>query len=399
MLSGLPVSGTWVITRFPGVVITEGAGQNTLVSGITPGTFNFTVTNSRGCVSPASEPFTISQPELPSAPLIGEITQPTCQDPFGSILLTGLPQDQRWIITRSPDNISLSGNGNSTIITKLNPGTYSFTISDETSCISVQSGDAIILSPDKPTVTINDPAPVCFPETVDLTEQFITINSSPDLNYTYWFDIGATKVHETPETSEDGTYYIKGTDNSGCFEIRTVNVSVIDLPFADAGPDQYLNNIYETNMNAIIRPGETGIWSVLYGNAIISDTSDAETGIHELSPGENLFLWTVENELCGFGLDSVFITVQDSEINLPSLITPNADGKNDYLVIPGIEYYGRSELKIIDRTGVEVFKDIDYDNDWNGVDYNGNPLPEGTYFYLLKSALGKPKSSFIVIRR
>ena len=36
-----------------------------------------------------------------------------------------------------------------------------------------------------------------------------------------------------------------------------------------------------------------------------------------------------------------------------------------------------------------VFKNSDYDNKWNGVDYNENPLPSDTYFYVLKAGNGQ----------
>ena len=42
---------------------------------------------------------------------------------------------------------------------------------------------------------------------------------------------------------------------------------------------------------------------------------------------------------------------------------------------------------------------MDYDNSWDGVDYNKKPLPEDTYFYVLKSENGKSVSGYVVIRR
>jgi gliding motility-associated-like protein len=91
------------------------------------------------------------------------------------------------------------------------------------------------------------------------------------------------------------------------------------------------------------------------------------------------------------------ITVNDFVI--PTLITPNMDGKNDYFVIRGLATLGKTELMIFDRRGAEVYKNMNYDNSWNGVDYNKHPLPDDTYFFVLKSANGKSISGYIVIRR
>jgi gliding motility-associated-like protein len=81
------------------------------------------------------------------------------------------------------------------------------------------------------------------------------------------------------------------------------------------------------------------------------------------------------------------------------LITPNGDTKNEYCVILGLETLGKTELVIFDRRGALVFKNIEYDNKWNGVDYNENPLPNDTYFFVLNSAKGRTVKGYIVIRR
>jgi gliding motility-associated-like protein len=76
------------------------------------------------------------------------------------------------------------------------------------------------------------------------------------------------------------------------------------------------------------------------------------------------------------------------------------DGKNDYFVLRGLlETLGKTELIIFDRRGVQVYKNSDYDNSWNGVDYNGKALPDDTYYYVIKSENGKSLSGYVVIRR
>jgi gliding motility-associated-like protein len=75
------------------------------------------------------------------------------------------------------------------------------------------------------------------------------------------------------------------------------------------------------------------------------------------------------------------------------------DGKNDYLVIKGSDTLGRIELAIFNRRGIQIYKNGNYDNSWNGIDYNGNPLPEDTYFYILKTDHERSASGYIVVRR
>ena len=101
--------------------------------------------------------------------------------------------------------------------------------------------------------------------------------------------------------------------------------------------------------------------------------------------------------VCPNVFDTVKIVVHN--LVVPTLITPNMDGLNDYFVLRGLATLGKTELIIFDRRGVQVYKNLNYDNSWNGVDYNKNPLPSDTYFFVLKTENGKSVSGYIVIRR
>jgi gliding motility-associated-like protein len=76
------------------------------------------------------------------------------------------------------------------------------------------------------------------------------------------------------------------------------------------------------------------------------------------------------------------------ELKVPEIITPNDDGKNDVLIIDGIEYFPNSWLKIFNRYGHVVYQKRGYDNSWGGYSNQGSfggnrPLPGGTYYYTL----------------
>jgi gliding motility-associated-like protein len=75
------------------------------------------------------------------------------------------------------------------------------------------------------------------------------------------------------------------------------------------------------------------------------------------------------------------------------------DGKNDYLILKGSDMIDKMELVIFDRRGVQVYRNKNYDNSWNGVDYKGNPVSDDTYFYVLKTEDGISASGYIVVRR
>jgi gliding motility-associated-like protein len=88
-------------------------------------------------------------------------------------------------------------------------------------------------------------------------------------------------------------------------------------------------------------------------------------------------------------------------------ISPNGDGKNDYLVIPGVMRTTPNNLTVYDRVGNIVFEVKDYENNWGGESNRGNPLlagdgllPDGVYFYILDYNGVRPRvSTYIYINR
>jgi gliding motility-associated-like protein len=400
VLNGLPATGTWTLTRYPGTITSTGTGTSITISGLVSGVYNYMVTNSSGCVSGLSDNVIISpQPTTPSSPLIGTITQPIYELPTGSVVLNGLPDTGSWTLTRSPDEVSTSGTGISKTITGLTPGTYTFTVTTSEGCTSASSSSVIINQPTSaPILTVTDPAPVCFPSTVDLTAPAITAGSTPNQTYTYWADTAASIPYGTPASAIAGKYYIKSIAKSGFSIVKPVTVTIFHTPIANAGTDQVVDYLAGTTMNAELdNVYETGVWSVISGTGKFSDSTNAKTSVNGLSKGENKFLWTVKNGVCPSSSSTVIIIVQD--VIIPTLITPNMDGKNDYFVLKGFSRLGKIELVIFDRRGVQVYKNRNYNDLWNGVDYNGNPLPDDTYFYVLKTASGISFSGYIVIRR
>ena len=98
---------------------------------------------------------------------------------------------------------------------------------------------------------------------------------------------------------------------------------------------------------------------------------------------------------------SITITVLDDYalISGTNILTPNGDGKNDYLIIRNIDVYPNHEIKIYDVAGRVVYSKKSYDNTWDGT-YNGSPLAKGTYYYIIDFDGGKfKKKGFVSIVR
>ena len=100
------------------------------------------------------------------------------------------------------------------------------------------------------------------------------------------------------------------------------------------------------------------------------------------------------------GCDSawVFITIEGCVI--PNAFSPNGDGINDHFEIPCAE--GNVSFSVWNRWGIEIYRNDRYLNDWDGT-YKGSPLPDGTYYYVLRYTKSNGeevnKAGFITLHR
>ena len=107
-----------------------------------------------------------------------------------------------------------------------------------------------------------------------------------------------------------------------------------------------------------------------------------------------------------FTVDTLSISnSQCVDLLIPEVISPNGDGKNDFLVITKIEAFPNNILSIFNRWGSLVYQKKAYSNDWSGKanvsDAFGNGLlPSGTYFIVLDfgDEVSKPYNGYIELQ-
>lgn len=81
------------------------------------------------------------------------------------------------------------------------------------------------------TFQVTDPPIICAPGFIDLTSATVTQGSDSNLTYTYWTDAALSIALTSPNNvTVGGTYYIKATAPSGCFDIKPVVVTINPLP-------------------------------------------------------------------------------------------------------------------------------------------------------------------------
>ena len=78
-------------------------------------------------------------------------------------------------------------------------------------------------------------------------------------------------------------------------------------------------------------------------------------------------------------------------VKIYNALTPNGDGKNDFLYLEGIECYPNNKVEIFNRYGAKVYETSSYDNVSNvfkgasdsSLNVSNGALPQGTYFYVI----------------
>ncbi len=107
--------------------------------------------------------------------------------------------------------------------------------------------------------------------------------------------------------------------------------------------------------------------------------------------GDDMFCYRICNalqpSLCSDTM--VYVRVKKPDLNdlfVFNGVSTNGDGINDTWKIRGIEKYPDNTIMIFNRWGDKVIEFANYNNttrSWDGSNEKGDPLPNGTYFYIL----------------
>jgi gliding motility-associated-like protein len=188
------------------------------------GTRTVTITDGNGCSATSS----VTSVTVNPLPVVNAITGSNAVCTGSTIALANTTPGGIW--SSSVSTIAVIGS--SGVLTAVSAGTtnVSYTVTDANNCTASVSSSKTV-NP-LPSMTITNPAAVCAPAAVDITQPFITAGSDPAADLSYWTDATATNLFITPNAaSNPGTYYIKGTlPATGCSSIRSVIVTVNSLP-------------------------------------------------------------------------------------------------------------------------------------------------------------------------
>ncbi len=239
-LGGLPCYRNLDPYKNPGGTTTTGTGTSTTISGLTPGSYTWTVTNAAGCISGSSTPAVINTPPVtPTAPTVGTITQPACGETTGSVPLSGLPASGAWILTRSPGGNTF-GSGTTFNVTGLAAGSYTWTVTNSDGCTSAISAEAVI---NTPPVTPTAPIVGAITQpTCSLATGSVNLSGLPSTGtWTLTRNPGGTTTTGTGTSRiisglPSGNYTYTVTNTDGCTSVASGPVVINAQPLTPTAP-------------------------------------------------------------------------------------------------------------------------------------------------------------------
>ncbi|MDB5230538.1 MAG: hypothetical protein JWN76_1343 [Chitinophagaceae bacterium] len=174
------------------------------------------------------------------------------------------------------------------------------------------------------------------------------------------------------------TYKVIVTNQYGCTDSAFASVNTWKKPIVDAGPGKQILEGDSTILDGKL----TGTAVNFYWSPSTS-MMNSNTLTPVVSPANNTTytLFATSPFGCGAVSDDVFVKVY-KKIIAPNSFSPNGDGINDTWQIKGLDSYTNPTLKIFSRYGRLVYESRNYNSGWDGT-YKGNPLPSGTYYYVI----------------
>lgn len=268
-------------------------------------------------------------------------------------------------------------------ITVSESGDYSLTITVGPCVVT----DVVSISiAENPAIELGDDFESCF-------DQDTLLDASPS-NYdpaeaTYeWFWNGSVLPDETTPTLlvfEEGTYSVIVTvgnctaEDSITISAREALVVTVDEDFKTCPEEPQV-------LTAVTEETDVSYQWYLNGELLTGATnSTLEFTVPENTVGELIYTVVISVGDCT-GEDSVAVTLYDvGRCIIPEGLSPNGDGLNDCLDLEFLaDRSGNFSVEFFNRYGMSVFQKDNYINEFCGIDTDGNELPTGTYFYVMK---------------
>ncbi len=270
-------------------------------------------------------------------------------------------------------------NGPNGTVSGLPAGPCTVTVTDEDGCVVqgeffVPSGTGPI-----PDMVVNQHVS-CY----DACDGSATINLTGGVGpFSYDWEGGSTQ--KTANNLCAGVADVTVTDGNGNEYVFNVEITQPDPIFVNViVTDASGANFSDGSAIAEVEGG-TAPYTYLWNDKNQSTTPEVDS----LTPGSNYALLIEDANGCSELIQNINVgpNILLSCFESSAVLTPNEDGKNDVFVVSCNNIYV-IHLEIYNRWGQLVFTSNDYQDDWMGRDEDGDPLPEGGYYYIIEADSG-----------
>ncbi len=173
-----------------------------------------------------------------------------------------------------------------------------------------------------------------------------------------------------------GDYAYTVTDANGC---ETTNVISIAEPSEAISVDAFIKSEEcEGDRNGSIEVtvvGGTSPYDLQW------DNGGTKSSLADLPMGDYTLTVTDDNDCTS---EFIFAVGQMCELTINDVLSPNGDSANDTWEVQGISQFPNNEVAIFNRWGQRVWHSKPYANNWAGTNEDGEALPLGAYYYVLK---------------
>lgn len=380
-------------------------GNSNTINNLGEGWYYTTIVDSEGCTTEDS--IFVDQPDEMAIDWI--IDQPLC---YG--LPTGYAEvDTVYNYNGSYNNIAyfwspnpsgINGIG-ATFSNHMGPGSYALTINDENGCSKVFN--FVITYPDSLYFSEFGYEPAdCRLFSYQNGNGVVfaaAAGGTPDYDYMWTNNTtGVTSTNTTWGGLNPATYTMVVTDDNGCTLTQTVELdSVSPIADFDVASDEFLTaGVYEgtaivcvefTNQSQYYaNPNDPNADTTFFWNLNTPDAGwvishDVDEVFDTCYTSEGVYtvcLVALNKNGCSDTSCADMIIYDPLRFTPVNVFTPDGDGVNDTF---SFDFWAQAvatfECIIVDRWGVTVHIMDDIADHWDGTDMNGDPLPDGIYFY------------------
>jgi gliding motility-associated-like protein len=356
-----------------------GAYTTQAINSLPAGNYQVEVIDELGCAGSASAEL-ISPPAITAIATVDSISCYGSNDGAISLNISG---------GHSPFVVNWSNGNTGNLISNLNGGWYSYTITDNQNCQFIDSVyvyepiTALYLNLHKTNIS-------CYGYEDGSASANVSGGTPP--YYFQWYYNGSVISNDSVANGlAEGIYQLHISDSRGCATDTSLTIqqpSEILLSYISGNPSCIGNTDGYISLQVV--GGTSPYMAVIDGVPIpFLEISNLQEGNYNIA--------VQDANACQYELNT--ITLVDNPVDcirIPNAFTPNADDNNDTWIIENLDLFDNYIVYVFNRWGQKLYQARPGDKAWDGTTNTGKLVPTGSYIYVVNLHNGNDPYTGIV---